>query len=99
MATPTFFAGTYSLLITNKLDFLELLFGSLFHSKFFADPKDLELRSHENSFMLGPLLIYARLYISSLEIMETLLLRLHIMFFILQHFTRSRFVSTAAKVA
>ncbi|KAI3468955.1 hypothetical protein Pfo_025618 [Paulownia fortunei] len=26
---------------------------------FFADTKDLEFRSHENSFMLGPLLIYA----------------------------------------
>ncbi|PIN24032.1 Maltase glucoamylase [Handroanthus impetiginosus] len=26
---------------------------------FFADPKDLELRTHENSFLLGPLLIYA----------------------------------------
>ncbi|KAL8521436.1 hypothetical protein ACS0TY_011817 [Phlomoides rotata] len=26
---------------------------------FFADPKNLELRSHENSFLLGPLLIYA----------------------------------------
>ncbi|KAG8382052.1 hypothetical protein BUALT_Bualt05G0036400 [Buddleja alternifolia] len=25
----------------------------------FADPKDLELRTHENSFLLGPLLIYA----------------------------------------
>ncbi|KAL7159773.1 hypothetical protein ABFS83_01G050300 [Erythranthe nasuta] len=26
---------------------------------FFADTKDLELRTHENSFMLGPLLVYA----------------------------------------
>ncbi|KAL0297456.1 UNVERIFIED_CONTAM: Alpha-glucosidase 2 [Sesamum radiatum] len=26
---------------------------------FFADPKDLELRTHENSFLLGPLLVYA----------------------------------------
>ncbi|KAK6129905.1 hypothetical protein DH2020_036299 [Rehmannia glutinosa] len=25
---------------------------------FFADPKDLELRTHENSFLLGPLLVY-----------------------------------------
>ncbi|CAA0838272.1 heteroglycan glucosidase 1 [Striga hermonthica] len=25
---------------------------------FFADPKDLELRKHENSFLLGPLLVY-----------------------------------------
>ncbi|KAL2489815.1 heteroglycan glucosidase 1 [Forsythia ovata] len=26
---------------------------------FFADPKDFELRTHENSFLLGPLLVYA----------------------------------------
>ncbi|KAA8521085.1 hypothetical protein F0562_011762 [Nyssa sinensis] len=26
---------------------------------FFADPKDVRLRTHENSFLLGPLLIYA----------------------------------------
>ncbi|XP_012847183.1 PREDICTED: neutral alpha-glucosidase C-like [Erythranthe guttata] len=26
---------------------------------FFADPKDMELRTHENSFLLGPVLVYA----------------------------------------
>ncbi|KAA8521104.1 hypothetical protein F0562_011743 [Nyssa sinensis] len=29
---------------------------------FFADPKDVRLRTHENSFLLGPLLIYARFF-------------------------------------
>ncbi|KAK6157972.1 hypothetical protein DH2020_005286 [Rehmannia glutinosa] len=66
VATPTFFAGIFSLLCMIKLvtswnwEHILAFFIAYCISNSSADPTDLELRTQENSFLLGPLLVYCR---------------------------------------
>ena len=42
------------------LCFISWTFAVIYYSSLYADPKDFRLRTVENAFLLGPLLIYAR---------------------------------------
>lgn len=76
VATPTFFIGKsflFFFLSVESIMSLSYIFVDFknYLSDACADPKDPKLRTQENSFMLGPLLIYARL-LSSFAFLSTL---------------------------